>query len=99
LGQIGGNRARRILEKFLQSENEALSTAAMQAIDELDFFHNGISSFLGPPSEFDGEGDAVWFSPEGFLLNPAYGSHTAEDDLSDVLLENEQLYTDDLDES
>jgi HEAT repeat protein len=67
LGQIGGSKARRILEQFVHSDNEALSTAAQQAIDELDFFQNGLSSFVGPPSEFIGESEESWFTPEGLL--------------------------------
>jgi hypothetical protein len=67
LGQVGGSRARKTLNTFTNSENEALSAAAQSAIDELDFFENGLSSFLGPPSEFDGEGEESWMTPEGYF--------------------------------
>lgn len=67
LGQLGGKRARSTIEGFTDSDNEALSAAAAHALAELDFFENGIDSFLGPPSEFNGEGDGDWFTPEGFL--------------------------------
>ena len=94
LGQIGGARARRILEQYLQSENEALNLAAQQAIEELDFSQNGTSSFLGPPSEFSGEGEESWFSPEGFLVDSSGLSHFGDEQNSDDLLENEGFEAD-----
>ncbi len=37
LGQIGGERARMALERFAESDDALLSTAALEALDELEF--------------------------------------------------------------
>lgn len=42
LGQIGGEEARRILERYCNVENEALRTAAEAALDELEFLHGDL---------------------------------------------------------
>jgi len=60
LGQIGGSRARRVLERFITDENEALRVAADAALAELEFFHGDLDSFFGPPEEFDGETEDIW---------------------------------------
>jgi hypothetical protein len=39
LGQIGGDLARSALARYSRSEDEALSQAAREALDELEFFH------------------------------------------------------------
>ncbi len=62
LGQIGGKRAERTLNRYIHSDDEALSLAAKHALAELEFFHGDLSSFFGPPAEFDGEGDE-WDTP------------------------------------
>ncbi len=36
LGRIGGREAREALEAFYESEDEVLSTAAAEALDEMD---------------------------------------------------------------
>ena len=46
LGQIGGNRAREILERYCSAENEATQTAAEAALDELEFLHGDMSEFF-----------------------------------------------------
>jgi HEAT repeat protein len=43
LGQIGGDRARKILERYCQAEDEAIQTAAEAALDELEFLHGNLS--------------------------------------------------------
>ena len=90
LGQIGGQRARRKLDDMVESENEALAIAAQQAIDELDFFQTDISTFLGPPSEFSGEGEESWFTREGYLHGQAEDEFTDidDDDLNDFQSED-----------
>lgn len=46
LGQIGGEEARRILERYCKSQDEATRTAAEAAMDELEFLHGDLSEFL-----------------------------------------------------
>ncbi len=60
LGQIGGDLARSALARYSRSEDEALSQAAREALDELEFFHGDLGSFFGPPTEFVGESDVGW---------------------------------------
>lgn len=43
LGQIGGQRARRGLERLLESDNDALAEAAYAAIEELDFLKTSLN--------------------------------------------------------
>jgi len=45
LGQIGGDRAREILERYCAVEDEATRSAAESALDELEFLHGGLSEF------------------------------------------------------
>jgi HEAT repeat protein len=60
LGQIGGEVARRTLEGYTRSENEALRSAAELALQELEFFHGDLDHFFGPPEDFDGETELTW---------------------------------------
>ncbi|MGC9398280.1 MAG: HEAT repeat domain-containing protein [Anaerolineae bacterium] len=60
LGQVGGERARRVLEKFLEDESEALREAAKEALNEFEFLHGDLSRFYGPPEEFIGESNVSW---------------------------------------
>jgi len=46
LGQIGGDKAREILEHYCLAENEATRTAAEAALDELEFLHGDLSEFF-----------------------------------------------------
>jgi HEAT repeat protein len=46
LGQIGGDEARRILERYCRAGNEATRTAAEAALDELEFLHGDLSEFF-----------------------------------------------------
>jgi HEAT repeat protein len=46
LGQIGGEKARKILERFCRAEDEATRTAAEAALDELEFMHGHLSGFF-----------------------------------------------------
>ena len=43
LGQIGGDKARRILERYCRTGDEAAQTAAEAALDELEFLHGDLS--------------------------------------------------------
>ncbi len=43
LGQIGGDQARKILERYCLAEDEAIQTAAEAALDELEFLHGDLS--------------------------------------------------------
>jgi HEAT repeat protein len=42
LGRIGGNEARRALEAAYESDDEALSQAAAEALDEMDMLGNSL---------------------------------------------------------
>ncbi len=46
LGQIGGEEARRILERYCKSKDEATRIAAEAAMDELEFLYGDLSEFL-----------------------------------------------------
>lgn len=60
LGQIGGKQAQRTLEQYIDSDDPALRRAAHNALEELEFFHGDLSTFFGPPAEFDGAGEGSW---------------------------------------
>lgn len=56
LGQIGGDRARAILERYCQADNEATRSAAEAALDELEFMYGDLSDFfarlaMSPPDD------------------------------------------------
>ena len=46
LGQIGGEKAQHILERFCQAQDEATRTAAEAALNELEFLHGHLSDFF-----------------------------------------------------
>ncbi|MCP4538262.1 MAG: HEAT repeat domain-containing protein [Chloroflexi bacterium] len=46
LGQVGGEEARQILERYCRAKDEASRTAAEAAMDELEFLHGDLSEFL-----------------------------------------------------
>jgi HEAT repeat protein len=46
LGQIGGNKARQILERYCDASDESTRTAAEAALDELEFLHGDLSDFF-----------------------------------------------------
>lgn len=46
LGQIGGDRARKILERYCLEGNEAAQAAAEAALDELEFLHGDLDDFF-----------------------------------------------------
>jgi HEAT repeat protein len=46
LGQIGGDRAREILERCCSAEDEATRAASEAALDELEFLHGDLSDFF-----------------------------------------------------
>jgi hypothetical protein len=46
LGQIGGDKAREILERLCEAESEATRAAAEAALDELEFMHGDLTDFF-----------------------------------------------------
>lgn len=46
LGQIGGEKAREILERYCLADDEATQIAAEAALDELEFMHGDLSDFF-----------------------------------------------------
>ncbi len=46
LGQIGGDEARRVLNACRRSDNEAIRSAAQDALRELEFLHGDLGAFL-----------------------------------------------------
>jgi len=46
LGQIGGDKARQILERYCQDGDEATRAAAEAALDELEFLHGDLLDFF-----------------------------------------------------
>jgi len=51
LGQIGGKRARRALEKCMDSEDKTLVEAAQEALDELTFLERPLDLFVFDPDQ------------------------------------------------
>ncbi|MGC9348943.1 MAG: HEAT repeat domain-containing protein [Anaerolineae bacterium] len=64
LGQIGGNLARRTLERYAESDQDAMRDAAQEALQELEFFYGDLSTFFGPPETYDGESEDAWEMPD-----------------------------------
>ncbi len=60
VGQIGGERASRTLQRYQSSENELLQTAAEDALHELEFLHGNLNKFYDSPERFNGEGELSW---------------------------------------
>ena len=60
LGQIGGERAERALQRYQNSKNKVLQTAAEEALQELEFLYGDINKFYDSPDEFRGAGDLSW---------------------------------------
>jgi HEAT repeat protein len=46
LGQIGGDKAREILQRYCESECEATRVAAEAALDELEFLYGDLANFF-----------------------------------------------------
>ncbi len=63
LGQMGGRLARKTLQRYINAEDPVLSEVAEQALQELEFFYGDLTSFFGPPSEYDGETEELWQMP------------------------------------
>jgi len=57
LGQIGGNRAREILQRYVTSDSEATSAAAEAALDELEFLHGDLDDLF---SRIIDAPDEIW---------------------------------------
>ncbi len=51
LGQIGGDKAREILERYCQVSDEALRSAAESALNELEFLHGDLEDIFAKPTE------------------------------------------------
>ncbi len=69
LGQIGGSKARRALERFAETDSPALAAVAQAALEELEFFHGDLQQFFGPPEAFDAEAAAWEAEDEDDLLD------------------------------
>ncbi len=67
LGQIGGDLARRTLERYLESDNEALQDAAHDAIHELEFLYGDLDTFFGPPNSYPFGEDLTWDEEDELL--------------------------------
>ncbi len=108
LGQIGGREARKLLKRYLNSDDEALRTTAEEALDTLEFYHGDLKSFFGPPAEFESyqdEAEAWRIGPitlddddqdEDALLDDLDLDWDDEDDNLDDLLDDEDEDDDDL---
>jgi HEAT repeat protein len=64
LGQIGGRKARRTLERHADAENDVIQETAQAALNELEFLYGDLTTFFGAPEAFSGESDVVWDEPE-----------------------------------
>jgi len=74
LGQIGGELARRTLKRYLNADNEALQTAAEEALNTLEFFHGSLNTLFGPPDHFSGAAEIPWdYDDEGDFEDEAEG--------------------------
>jgi HEAT repeat protein len=51
LGQIGGDRAREILERYYHGSDEALRSAAEAALEEFKFLHGDLEELFADPTE------------------------------------------------
>lgn len=56
LGQIGGEKAREILQRFCEADSEATRAAAEAALDELEFMHGDLTDFF---ARLAGESDLM----------------------------------------
>lgn len=99
LGQIGGNLARKTLQRYARTEDGALSEVAHEALQELEFLYGNISSFFGPPEEYDGETEELWQMPRlSDLREDEDGEDTdSDDEMSDEDEIIEELFGDLLD--
>jgi hypothetical protein len=96
LGQVGGNLARRTLERYTESDHDAMREAAQEALQELEFFYGDLSTFFGPPEAYDGASEDAWETP-AWHLHP---DDETDDDDNDLAVEDEidHLADDDDDE-
>ena len=82
LGQVGGDRAKKTLEQYVKSKDEALREAAHDALSELEFFYGDLSSFFGPPMKFPDQSDLTWSEEAEFerRAEAAYGYRDERDE-------------------
>ena len=64
LGQVGGDRAKKTLERYVKSKHKVLREAARDALAELEFFYGDLSTFFGPPMTFSDQDDLTWEEEE-----------------------------------
>jgi len=88
LGQIGGNLARKTLQRCARADDLTMAEAADRALQELEFLYGDLNTFFGAPSEYDGETDGTWRMPTLADLpdedgNAQYYGDEDEDDLED----------------
>ncbi len=55
LGQIGGKLARKTLQRYIDADDETMRTIAEDALQELEFFYGNLSTFFGPPADYEQE--------------------------------------------
>ncbi|MBN1877668.1 MAG: HEAT repeat domain-containing protein [Anaerolineae bacterium] len=93
LGQIGGELARRTLERYTRDANEALQTAAQEALEELEFNRGDITTFFGPPTEFSGESELSWEEADADIqtwFNVDLDTYEDDDEDTDIRLDDEE---------
>ncbi len=77
LGQMGGDLARKTLQRYADVADEPMQQAAQDALQELEFFYGDLSTFFGPPADYDGETEGVWQVPG--LITPEEHEGDAQD--------------------
>ncbi len=93
LGQIGGPLARRTLERYARSDDEAVLSAANAALNELDFYHGDTSSFFGPPAAFEETlDDETWeeAAENAVTLDESDAELTEDDEIEDNYLAEDE---------
>jgi hypothetical protein len=48
------------LERYAESDQDAMRDVAQEALRELEFFYGDLSTFFGPPEAYDGESEDAW---------------------------------------
>ena len=99
LGQIGGDLAQRTLQRYTHADTETLRRAAREALEELEFFHGDLTTFFGPPTEFDGASDISWDEDDDLDIDfdeDDLDEDEIEDIIFDGLLEDDDEEDDEL---
>jgi hypothetical protein len=96
LGQMGGNLARKTLQRYMNADDEVLREVAEQALQELEFFYGDLTSFFGPPSEYEGETEELWTMPGvGDLKDDDDDLDDGEDDRVDLRFTDDDAFNED----